>query len=64
MDTENQVPKGGDDQSVVAKAKEVVGWATGDREVEAAGRAEAVDASDEDVQEQIRKDHGDIAEDS
>jgi uncharacterized protein YjbJ (UPF0337 family) len=51
MDTENQVPKGGDDQPVTDKVKEVVGWATGDREVEAEGRGE-----DED---EVRVEHGD-----
>ncbi len=62
MATENQVPSGGDDQSLKAKAKEAVGWATGDRAVEAEGKAEAVDAPAEEVEEQVRKDHGDISD--
>jgi uncharacterized protein YjbJ (UPF0337 family) len=56
----------------LAKAKEAVGWATGDRHVEAEGRAEAVatesatstnDATEEVVDEkehEVRKEHGDI----
>ena len=58
MDTENQVPTGGDEQSSAEKVKEVVGWATGDREVEAEGAGE-----DED---EVRVEHGDkgiVAED-
>ena len=51
MDTENQVPAGGDEQSPAGKVKEVVGWATGDREVE----AEGADASEDEV----RIEHGD-----
>ena len=51
METENQVPKGGDDQSVKGKVKEVAGWATGDREVEAEGSPED--------EESIRIEHGD-----
>ena len=51
METENQVPTGGDEQSVGDKAKEVVGWATGDREVEAEGADESV--------EDVRIEHGD-----
>jgi uncharacterized protein YjbJ (UPF0337 family) len=51
MDTENQVPKGDDDQSSTEKVKEVVGWATGDREVEADGAGEA--------EEDVRIEHGD-----
>lgn len=51
MDTENQVPTGGDDQSPAAKVKEVVGWATGDRDVEAEGADESV--------EDVRVEHGD-----
>ena len=51
METENQVPSGGEEQSLAEKAKEVVGWATGDREVEAA-------ASPKD-EEEIRIEHGD-----
>ena len=60
MDTENQVPKGGDDQPVAGKVKEVVGWATGDREVEAEGRAEGEsDGGVDEVTDEIRKEHGD-----
>ena len=59
METENQVPKGGDDQSLPGKAKEVVGWATGDREVEAEGRAEGEGSSTEEVVEEVRVEHGD-----
>jgi uncharacterized protein YjbJ (UPF0337 family) len=58
MDTENQVPTGGDEQSSAEKVKEVVGWATGDREVEADGADEAT--------EDVRVEHGDkgiVAED-
>ena len=62
MDTENQVPSGGGDQSLKAKAKEAVGWATGDRSVEAEGKAETEEAEVEEVTEQVREDHGDIAE--
>jgi uncharacterized protein YjbJ (UPF0337 family) len=51
MDTENQVPKGGDEQSPAEKVKEVVGWATGDREVEAEGAGDA--------EEDVRVEHGD-----
>ena len=51
MDTENQVPKGGDSQPATEKVKEVVGWATGDREVEADGRGED--------DEEVRVEHGD-----
>lgn len=59
MDTENQVPKGGDEQPAGGKLKEVVGWATGDREVEAEGRAAAGDESPEEVAEDVRVEHGD-----
>ena len=60
MDTENQVPKGGDEQPVAGKVKEVVGWATGDREVEAEGRADGDEetGTDEAVEE-VRVEHGD-----
>ena len=51
METENQVPTGGDEQSSTEKVKEVVGWATGDREVEAEGAGEAEEA--------VRVEHGD-----
>ena len=51
METENQVPTGGEDQSPAEKVKEVVGWATGDREVEAEGAGEA--------EEVVRVEHGD-----
>jgi uncharacterized protein YjbJ (UPF0337 family) len=57
METENQVPKGGDDQSVKGKVKEVTGWATGDRDVEAEGRADGEPA--EEVAEEIWVEHGD-----
>ncbi len=56
---ENAVPKGGDDQSFKAKVKEVTGWATGDRSVEAEGRAESEAETPEEVEEQIRIEHGD-----
>ena len=48
---ENEIPSGGDDQSLGEKAKEVLGWATGDRAVEAEGSP--------DDEEQVRIDHGD-----
>ena len=51
METENQVPKGGDEQSVKGKVKEVAGWATGDRSLEAEGAPED--------EEQVRVEHGD-----
>ena len=51
MADENEVPSGGDDQSLGEKVKEVTGWATGDREVEAAGSP--------DDEEEVRKEHGD-----
>lgn len=51
MADENEVPSGGDDQSLGEKVKEVTGWATGDREVEAAGSP--------DDEEDVRKEHGD-----
>ena len=56
MATENDVPKGGDDQSLAGKVKEVTGWATGDREVEAEGRA---DGEPEEEVEEVRVEHGD-----
>ena len=59
MDTENQVPKGGDEQTPTGKVKEVVGWATGDREVEAEGRAEGSDETVEEAEEEVRVEHGD-----
>ncbi|HUP85348.1 MAG TPA: hypothetical protein VM143_06750 [Acidimicrobiales bacterium] len=61
METENQVPKGGDTQSLAGKVKEVAGWATGDRDVEAAGRADGEDdaSSVEEVAEDVRVEHGD-----
>lgn len=62
MDTENDVPSGADDASLVAKTKEVVGWATGDREVEAEGRAEAEEEPVDEAEEAVRKDHGDISD--
>ena len=51
MASENEVPSGGDEQSLGEKVKEVTGWATGDREVEAEGSPED--------EEQIRVEHGD-----
>ena len=59
METENQVPKGGDDQPTTGKLKEVVGWATGDREVEAEGRAAGSDEETEEAAEDVRIEHGD-----
>lgn len=52
----------------ISRAKEVVGWATGDRKVEAAGRAEKKaddpdDVTDEAVREEtkaVRADHDEI----
>lgn len=49
--TENEVPSGGDDQPLGDKVKEAVGWATGDREVEAEGSPKP--------EEEVRIDHGD-----
>ncbi|HVF31801.1 MAG TPA: hypothetical protein VM933_02080 [Acidimicrobiales bacterium] len=49
--SENEVPSGGDDQSLKEKVKEVTGWATGDRKVEADGATED--------EEQIKIEHGD-----
>jgi uncharacterized protein YjbJ (UPF0337 family) len=57
MATENQVPKGGPDQSTSGKVKEVAGWATGDRDLEAKGRADT-DESDE-VVDVVKVEHGD-----
>jgi uncharacterized protein YjbJ (UPF0337 family) len=51
MAEENEVPSGGDDQSLGDKVKEVTGWATGDREVEAAGSPKD--------EEDLRIEHGD-----
>ena len=59
METENQVPKGGDEQPTGSKVKEVVGWVTGDREVEAEGRAAGGDESVDDAAEEVRVEHGD-----
>jgi hypothetical protein len=58
METENQVPKGGEDQSAKGKVKEVTGWATGDRDLEAEGRADGEEPPDE-VAEEVRVEHGD-----
>ncbi len=66
MGTENQVPKAKNptsrkDQSVKGKIEEVTGWATGDRDLEAKGRAEG-DDNDADVDavtEEVRVEHGD-----
>jgi uncharacterized protein YjbJ (UPF0337 family) len=51
MATENEVPRGGDDQTLKDKVKEVTGWATGDREVEAEGSPA--------TEEEIKVEHGD-----
>jgi uncharacterized protein YjbJ (UPF0337 family) len=60
MENENQVPKGGDEQSLGGKVKEVAGWATGDRDVEAEGRADGDGATSvDDVAEDVRVEHGD-----
>jgi uncharacterized protein YjbJ (UPF0337 family) len=60
METENQVPKGGDEQSLKGKVKEVAGWATGDRDMEAEGRADGDGDQDKDeVTEELRVEHGD-----
>ena len=61
METENQVPKGGDDQSVKGKVEEVTGWATGDRDLEAKGRAEGEDADETEAEakDEVRTEHGD-----
>ena len=48
---ENEVPSGGDDQSLKDKVKEVTGWATGDRELEADGAPVE--------EEDVRVEHGD-----
>ena len=57
----------GDDATrVKGKIEEAVGWATGDREAEAKGRVEeetgspADDDQVEQVEDEVRKDHGDI----
>lgn len=59
-----------------AKAKEVIGWATGDRKVEAEGRVEAAaaespdpsaEATEQDVQaelDHVREEHGEYHPDS
>ena len=50
------------------KVKEAVGWATGDRRVEAEGRVEAAEGDPDDEQQveaaekQVRIDEGDIVE--
>ena len=59
METENQVPKGGDEQPASGKVKEVVGWATGDRDVEAEGRAEGREETPDEAVEDVRIEHGD-----
>lgn len=51
MANENQVPSGGDEQSLGEKVKEVAGWATGDRQLEAEGSPKD--------EEEIRIEHGD-----
>ena len=51
---------------VKGKVEEAVGWATGDREVEARGRVEeatgrpAGDDEVEQAEEEVREDHGEI----
>jgi uncharacterized protein YjbJ (UPF0337 family) len=62
METENQVPKAKnstsrEDQSVKGKVKEVTGWATGDRDLEAEGRSDGEAA--EQVEDEVRTEHGD-----
>jgi uncharacterized protein YjbJ (UPF0337 family) len=53
-----------EDQSTTAKVKEAAGWVTGDREVEAEGRADTKSEDDPEVVEQakdhVRADHGDV----
>ena len=50
----------------VGKVKEEVGWATGDREVEAEGKAEETRGDDpapgevEAEKEEVRREHGDV----
>jgi uncharacterized protein YjbJ (UPF0337 family) len=52
--------------SAKGKVEEAVGWATGDREVEAKGKVEAEtgDEPDEEtvdeVEDEVREEHGDI----
>jgi uncharacterized protein YjbJ (UPF0337 family) len=57
METENQRPEGEHQQSLKGKAEEVTGWATGDRELEAKGRADG-EPTDE-TEEEVRTEHGD-----
>ena len=59
MGSENQVPSGGDEQSTKGKVKEVAGWATGDRDVEAEGKADGSDADVDDAKDEVRREHGD-----
>ena len=58
-----------DDESVTTvkgKVEEAVGWATGDREVEAKGKVEAETGDEpdeetvEEVEDEVREEHGDI----
>ncbi len=51
----------GNDQPLKAKIKEATGWATGDRDLEAEGRAEdeSVDLGVDDAKEAVRVEHGD-----
>jgi uncharacterized protein YjbJ (UPF0337 family) len=58
-----------DDESVTTvkgKVEEAVGWATGDREVEAKGKVEAETGDEpdeetvEEVEDDVREEHGDI----
>ena len=50
----------------LGKVKEEVGWATGDREVEAEGQAEQATGHDpgpgevEEEKEEVRREHGDL----
>jgi uncharacterized protein YjbJ (UPF0337 family) len=53
-----------EERSTKGVVKEVIGWATGDRRVEAEGRAETKKDEDPETVEQaeheVRADHGDI----
>lgn len=54
-----------DEQSTVGKVKEAVGWATGDRTVEAEGRVDASEDEEpgavQEATEEVRREHGDTA---
>ncbi|MDQ1404085.1 MAG: hypothetical protein QOG03_2401 [Actinomycetota bacterium] len=60
-------PQDGEGQSVKAKVKEITGKVTGDREVEAEGRADATPdddpASVDEAKQEVREDHGDVLPD-